>query len=78
MAYYFYFFLFCLIDLLVNLDDLTHGQKAELNNHGTKYGLGIGDFMDYLTADFEEKEKMRLAKLQEEEKQAMSVRKNIS
>lgn len=55
------------------MDDLTHGQKAELNNFGTKYGLGVGDFMEYLNGDLEEKEKLRLAKLQEEEKQAMSV-----
>ncbi|ODM87944.1 CLK4-associating serine/arginine rich protein, partial [Orchesella cincta] len=61
-------------DLLVNVDDLTQGQKAELNNYGTKYGMGAGDFMEYLNGDLEEKEKLRLAKLQEE-KQAMSGRK---
>lgn len=62
-----------LIDLLVNMDDLNYAQKAELNISGTKYGLSAGDFMNYLNADLEEKEEIRLAKLQEEEKQTMSV-----
>jgi hypothetical protein len=61
------------LDLLVNMDDLTFAQKAELNLNGTKYGLEGGEFMEFLNADLEEKEQMRLAKLQEEEKQAMSV-----
>lgn len=72
IQYFGIFYSFC-TDLIVNVDDLTHGQKAELNNFGTKYGLGVGDFMEYLNGDLEEKEKLRLAKLQEEEKQAMSV-----
>lgn len=55
------------------MDDLTQGQKAELNNFGQKYGLGAGAFMQFLNGDLEEKERMRLAKLHEEEKQAMSV-----
>lgn len=60
-------------DLVVNMGDLSFAQKAELNVCGTKYGLDGGDFMSFLNADLEEKEQMRLAKLQEEEKQAMSV-----
>jgi len=52
---------------------MTFAQKAELNVNGTKYGLAGGEFMEFLNADLEEKEQMRLAKLQEEEKQAMSV-----
>lgn len=55
------------------MDDLTYAQKAELNVTGNKYGLTGGDFMNYLNQDLEEKEQIRLAKLHEEEKQAMSV-----
>jgi hypothetical protein len=55
------------------MGDLTYAQKAELNLCGTSYGLTAGDFMNYLNGDLEEKEQIRLAKLQEEEKQAMSV-----
>ncbi|CAG7732412.1 unnamed protein product [Allacma fusca] len=62
-------------DLLVNVKDLNLAQQAELNNGGVKYGMSAGDFMRYLNADLEEKEQMRLAKLQEEEKQTMSGRK---
>ena len=64
---------FHVIDLLVNVKDLNLAQQAELNCGGVKYGLAVGDFMRHLNAELREKEEMRLAKIQEEEKQAMSV-----
>lgn len=60
---------------MVNVKDLNLAQQAELNCGGVKYGLAAGDFMRHLNAELREKEEMRLAKIQEEEKQAMSVSK---
>jgi len=57
----------------VNVNDLTIAQKAELNNNGIKYGLGVGEFMNYLDQDAQERDDIRLAKLEAEEKLTMSV-----
>lgn len=61
------------LDLPLEASEFTPAQRSELNNHGTKYGMGELDFMRFLDEDLEEKENLRLAKLEEEEKQAMSV-----
>ncbi len=57
----------------MNVNDLTLAQKAELNNNGTKYGLAAGEFMNFLNRDVREREDIRRAKQEEEEKQTMSV-----
>lgn len=65
--------IFYCLDLIVNVNDLTIAQTSELNQVGTSYGMAPGSFMTFLNNDVQEREQMRTAKLQEEEKQAMSV-----
>lgn len=55
------------------MSDLNSLQKVELNNSGTKFGLKNVEFLKYLTNDVKERENLKLMKLQEEEKQHLSV-----
>ncbi|XP_043220146.1 CLK4-associating serine/arginine rich protein-like, partial [Amphibalanus amphitrite] len=62
------------LDMALDVSQLSTEQYGELNLVGRGYSLSSTGFMDLLVADQEEQETARLARIEEEEKQALSVR----
>ena len=60
--------------MALDVSQLSTEQYGELNLVGRGFSLSSTGFMDLLVADQEEQESARLARLEEEEKQALSVR----
>nr|CAD7261745.1 unnamed protein product [Timema shepardi] len=63
-------------DLCVDVSLVNPQQAHELNTCGADYGMTGTDFFSFLTRDVEEKESLRLAREQEEEKAMYSGRKS--
>ena len=60
--------------MALDISQLSTEQYGELNLVGRGFNLSTTGFMDLLVADQEEQENARLARIEEEEKQALSVR----
>ncbi|XP_063228768.1 CLK4-associating serine/arginine rich protein-like isoform X2 [Bacillus rossius redtenbacheri] len=63
-------------DLCVDVSQVSPDQAHEMNKCGANYGMVGVDFFSFLTNDVEEKESLRLAREQEEEKAMYSGRKS--
>lgn len=63
-------------DLCVDVSQIGPQQAHELNLCGAAYGMNGNDFFSFLNQDIEEKESLRLAREQEEEKAMYSGRKS--
>jgi hypothetical protein len=62
-----------LADLCVDVTQVGPQQAHEMNMCGSAYGMSGNDFYTFLTGDIEEKESLRQAREQEEEKAMYSV-----
>lgn len=62
-----------LADLCVDVTQVGPQQAHEMNMCGAAYGMSGNDFYTFLTRDIEEKESLRQAREQEEEKAMYSV-----
>lgn len=60
-------------DLCVDVTQVGPQQAHEMNMCGAAYGMSGNDFYTFLTRDIEEKESLRQAREQEEEKAMYSV-----
>ena len=60
--------------MALDVSQLSPEQYGELNVVGRGFSLSTTGFMDLLVADQQEMENARIARIEEEEKQALTVR----
>jgi len=61
------------LDIAFDIDQINSELKQQLDVVATTYGMSVGEFTDQLRQDKEDEAALREARIQEEEKAALSV-----